>query len=232
MNVQELMDSINKAQNDPDLNPVAVWAISVYLNGVWKDEPERSIRPYNLGQAMSDFFVDLSQHRLPEKIIRQTPETESILMDFFGASIGSLSQFWTECLHIWDEALKSDAVFASEVKEYFDMLLSSSLRGPDLQSPSASVAKNVVPPDSGESNPKLSIETPSPYATAHSEDPELISTSPPAPAGSLPGCAYKCANLLAGPRNQNISQKRISGSAGDPGYSAQPALYQNRAPIG
>jgi pSer/pThr/pTyr-binding forkhead associated (FHA) protein len=125
---QELLDALNKAQIETNLNPLAVWAFSKYLQGVWKDMLGKSIRPFDLGRAMSSFFVDLSQHRLPEKIWKQTPETEPMLMKFFGTGDGNLAQFWSQCIEIWSVALEPEAVYAKDVKTYFDMLLQSSLQ--------------------------------------------------------------------------------------------------------
>ena len=146
MNAQEILDALQKAQNESNLDQVAVWALSRYLKWIWKDEPERNIRPFNLGKAMSDFFVDLSQHRLPEKITKQTPQTEAHLMDFFGTSKGGLSKFWAQCLEIWKVTLKPFPDYAEDVKKYFDMLLASSLQGGRLDFPISS-AQPASPTD-------------------------------------------------------------------------------------
>ncbi len=37
MNAQELLDALNKVQNETDLDQVAVWALSKYLQGAWKE---------------------------------------------------------------------------------------------------------------------------------------------------------------------------------------------------
>jgi pSer/pThr/pTyr-binding forkhead associated (FHA) protein len=136
---QELLEAINKAQNETDLDQVAVWALARYLQGVWKDVPGKNIRPYDLGQALSGFFVDLSQHRLPEKITKQTPQTEAVLAGFFGTAEGSKSHFWRQCIEIWSVVLEQDPAYAKEVMKYFDMLLRSSLQGNRLDPAAAPV---------------------------------------------------------------------------------------------
>ena len=128
MIAQELLDALTKAQNETNLNPIAVWALSKYLHGAWKDGLDSTIRPFGLGKVMSNFFVDLSQHRLPDKITKQTPETESILLKFFGAAEGSLSQYWTQCIEIWGVVLEPYPVYAKDVNKYLNMLLESSLQ--------------------------------------------------------------------------------------------------------
>lgn len=145
MTAQELLDALNQTQLENNLDQVAVRALSEYLQGIWKDSPGRSLRPFDLGHALSDFFVDLTLHRLPEKITYQTPQTEAELMDFFGAAGGGLSQFWTRCLEIWGVSLESKPAYAREVKIYFDLLLQSSLRGKRSDSTPVSVKSFVGP---------------------------------------------------------------------------------------
>jgi len=140
---QELLEALNKAQNETNLDQVAVWALSKYLQGAWKDAPAKNIRPYDLGQVLSDFFVDLSQHRLPDKIIKQTPQTESLLMNFFGAAEGSKSHFWMQCIDIWSATLAPYPAYAGEVKKYFDMLLRSSLIGNRLDPAVAPIKPSI-----------------------------------------------------------------------------------------
>jgi pSer/pThr/pTyr-binding forkhead associated (FHA) protein len=142
---QELLDALNKAQNETDLDQVAVWALTKYLQGAWKDNPAKNIRPFDLGLALGDFYVDLCQHRLPEKITRQTPQTEALLMNFFGAAQGSKPQFWTQCIEIWSVTLQPDPDYAREVKKYLDMLLRSSQQAKPLNSAAASVRPSVAP---------------------------------------------------------------------------------------
>ena len=129
MTAQELLEALNKAQIETNLDQVAVWALIKYLQGAWKDTPGKNIRPFDLGQVLSDFFVDLSQHRLPEKITKQTPQTETRLQDFFGTAEGSKTQFWTKCIEIWSVTLEHEPAYAKEVKKYFDLLLASSFQG-------------------------------------------------------------------------------------------------------
>ena len=143
MIAQELLEALNKAQNETNLDQVAVWALSKYLQGAWKDAPAKNIRPYDLGQVLSDFFVDLSQHRLPDKIIKQTPQTESLLMNFFGAAEGSKSHFWMQCIDIWSATLAPYPAYAGEVKKYFDMLLRSSLIGNRLDPAVAPIKPSI-----------------------------------------------------------------------------------------
>jgi len=129
---QELLDALNKAQNESNLDQVAVWALTKYLQGVWKNSPGRNFRAYDLGQALSDFFVDLSLHRLPEKITNQTPQTEKQLLEFYGVAWGGLSRFWAQCIEIWSVTLEPYPDYAAEVKKYFEMLLRSSVQGKRL----------------------------------------------------------------------------------------------------
>ena len=142
MNAQELLDALYKAQNETDLDQVAVWALSKYLQAAWKDELDKTIRPFDLGKALSNFYVDLSQHRLPDKIINQTPETESMLMKYFGAEEGSLPRFWTQCAWIWNVTLEPHPTDAKDVKKYLDMLLHASMQG---KRPAASSAPGEAP---------------------------------------------------------------------------------------
>lgn len=157
MIAQELLDALNKAQNETNLDQIAVWALSKYMQGVWKDGLGKNIRPFDLGKIMSNFFVDLSQHRLPEKITKQTPETEPMLMKFFGADEGSLSRFWTQCIEIWNVTLEAYPAYAKEVKKYFDMLLQSSLQERHPDSPAVSI----------EASSKPSVEAPSVPIKSH-----------------------------------------------------------------
>ena len=143
MIAQELLEALNKAQNETNLDQVAVWALSKYLQGAWKDAPAKNIRPYDLGQVLSDFFVDLSQHRLPEKITKQTPQTELELLNFFGSTEGSKSHFWTQCIEIWSVTLEPYPAYAREVRKYLDMLLQSSLQGKSLDPPAAPIRPPV-----------------------------------------------------------------------------------------
>ena len=145
MIAQELLDALNKAQDDTNLDPIAVWALSIYLQGTWKDRLGKSIRPFDLGKALSGFFVDLSQHRLPVKITKQTPETEQILRNFFGATNGGLSHFWKQCIEIWSVALEPYPAFARDVKKYFDLLLQSSLQEKRSDSPALSTEVSTQP---------------------------------------------------------------------------------------
>ena len=128
MIAQELLDALNKAQNEMNLDPIAVWALSKYLQGAWKDKLSQTIRPFDLGRVLSDFFVDLSQHQLPEVITKQTPETEKLLLKFFGGDEVSLPRFWMCCIEIWGVALEALPAYFKDVKKYFDMLLESSLQ--------------------------------------------------------------------------------------------------------
>ena len=145
MTAQELLEALNKARNGTNLDQEAVWALTKYLQAAWKDAPDKKIRPFDLGQALSDFFVDLSQHRLPERITEQTPQTETQLMNFFGAAEGSKSHFWTQCIDIWSVTLEQNPAYAKEVKEYFDMLLASSLQGKRLDRAAVPVKPSVEP---------------------------------------------------------------------------------------
>jgi len=165
---QELLDALNKAQNESNLDQVAVWALTKYLQGAWKDTSGKNIRPFDLGQVLSDFFVDLSQHCLPEKITKQTPQTEALLLNFFGAAEGSKSHFWAQCIEIWSVTLEPHPAYAKEVKKYFDMLLRSSLQGKYLDPVVAPLRPPVEP---SEKTPR-----------AHVPDPSVSMTVPEAPS--------------------------------------------------
>ena len=145
MTAQELMDALNKAQNETNLDQVAVWALTIYLQGAWKDTPGKNIRPFDLGQVLSDFFVDLSLRRLPEKITQRSPQMESKLLNLFGAAEGSKSYFWARCIEIWSVTLEPYPAYAREVKKYLDMLLHSSLQGKPLDPPVAPIRPPVEP---------------------------------------------------------------------------------------
>ena len=47
MTAQELLDALNEARNGTDLDQVAVWALTKYLQGAWKDAPGKNIRPFD-----------------------------------------------------------------------------------------------------------------------------------------------------------------------------------------
>ena len=175
MIAQELLDALNKAQNETSLDPIAVWALSKYLQGTWKDGLAKNIRPFDLGKALSGFFVDLSQHRLPEIITKQTPETETILLKFFGAADGGLSQFWKQCAEIWSVALEPYPASAKEVKKYIDLLLQSSLREKPAAAPVVPVPASAQP-----SQPSIETSKPVPLKplVAKQESPLLDSPGP------------------------------------------------------
>ena len=162
MIAQELLDALYKAQNETDLDQVAVWALSKYLQAAWKDGLDKNIRPFDLGKTLGNFYVDLSQHRLPEKIVKQTPETEPALLKFYGAEEGSLTRFWAQCAWIWGVTLEPHPAFAKEVKKYFDMLLHASLQ-------------TKIP-----ISPAITIEPPAPVAAKSSQRPEQAQVSTPA----------------------------------------------------
>ncbi len=143
MTAQELLDALNKVQDKTNLNPTAVWALIEYLKETWKDRLGKSVRPFDLGDATSRFYVDLSQNRLPERIRKYAPGTEPMLRKFFGAAESNLPQFWGRCVEIWSVALESYPDFAKEVKKYFDMLLQSSLQRKHATSPSTSIESSV-----------------------------------------------------------------------------------------
>jgi hypothetical protein len=126
---QDLLDALEKARNESNLDQVALWALSKYLQGAWKNSLTRDLRAYDLGKALSDFFVDLSIHRLPEKVANQTKQIKQHLMEFYGVTGGGLSQFWTRSIEIWDIVLEPYPAYAREVNKYFDLLLQSSLHG-------------------------------------------------------------------------------------------------------
>ena len=129
MIAQELLDALEKARNESNLDQVALWALSKYLQGAWKNSLARDLRAYDLGKALSDFYVDLSIRRLPEKVPNQTRQIKQHLMEFYGVTGDGLSQFWTRNIEIWDITLEPFPAYAGEVNKYFDLLLKSSLKG-------------------------------------------------------------------------------------------------------
>ncbi len=157
MTAQELLDALNKIQTRKNLEPTARWAISEYLRTTWKDGLGKNIRPYELGAALSGFFVDLSQHRLPERITKHSPETEPNLVKFFGAADGGLSQFWKQCSEIWGRALEPHPAYARDVRNYFDLLIQSSLQEKGTPSPKGST--EVTTEKSTEGSTQPSYET-------------------------------------------------------------------------
>ncbi len=184
MTAQELLDALNKAQDETGLDQVAVWALSEYLQRAWKDIPGRNIRPFDLGKALSDFYVDLSQHRLPEKITKQTPQTETQLRKFFGAAGGGLSQFWAQCVEIWSVALEPYPAVAKEVKKYFDMLLQSSLPGKRPESAAAPVEPPAAFPMPAA--PELPAEPLAPAAAEPVKRPEQAQIPAPTASENVP----------------------------------------------
>jgi hypothetical protein len=149
---QELLDALNKVQNNTNLDQNVIWALSEYLQETWKDELDEIVRPFTLGKALSSFFVDLSQHRLPSKISQRAPEMESVLQKTFGATSGSLSLFWTRCAEIWSLALEPYPATAKEIQGYFDLLLRSS----QVEKPSSAPAS--LPAGSDETANQVSVE--------------------------------------------------------------------------
>jgi pSer/pThr/pTyr-binding forkhead associated (FHA) protein len=143
---QELLDALNEVQNKTDLEPTALWALSEYLREAWKEEPGKSIRPFDLGKILSDFFVDLTHHRLPPEIAKRTPETEQILQKFFGSSDGRLSKFWAQCIGIWSIALESQPAFGTQVTRYLEMLMQSSLTAKPAESPAGTESAPALSP--------------------------------------------------------------------------------------
>ena len=152
MIAQELLDALNKVQNNTNLDQNVIWALSEYLQETWKDELDEIVRPFTLGKALSSFFVDLSQHRLPSKISQRAPEMESVLQKTFGATSGSLSLFWTRCAEIWSLALEPYPATAKEIQGYFDLLLRSS----QVEKPSSAPAS--LPAGSDETANQVSVE--------------------------------------------------------------------------
>ena len=220
MTVQELLDALNKAQNETNLDQVAVWALTKYLQAAWKDAPDKNIRPYDLGQVLSDFFVDLSQHRLPEKITKQTPQTEALLSNYYGTAEGGKSRFWTQCIEIWSATLEPYPAFAGEVKKYFDMLLRSSLRG-NLLVPAVTQIKPSMEPN------QQSLK---PHGTATSIDgmlpgvPTPLSV-PPAPVSASPIIE------LSNPFAAEPIKKPERANVGDPVARATGPLNPDQVPI-
>jgi hypothetical protein len=168
---QELLEAFKKAQNDTSLDQVAVWALSKYLQDAWKNSPGRNLRAYDLGQVLSDFFVDLSLHRLPEKITKQLPQTEQYLLEFYGVTEGGLSQFWMRCIEIWNVTLEPYPAYAKEVKRYFDLLLQASPQGKRT-----SVAAPIKPTVESSEKP---AQVPGPVATISGTDPETPASTEP-----------------------------------------------------
>lgn len=170
MTAQELLDALNKIQTRSNLEPTARWAMSEYLRETWKDGLGKSIRPFELGAVLSGFFVDLSQQRLPERITNQSPETETNLKKFFGAGDGGLSQFWKQCTEIWGRALEPHPAYAKDVRNYFDLLVQSSLQEKRPAPPKVSAKVSTQPSYETSSSvpikpPKDKGEAPAPETT-------------------------------------------------------------------
>jgi pSer/pThr/pTyr-binding forkhead associated (FHA) protein len=168
---QDLLDALEKARNESNLDYVALWALSKYLHGAWTNSLARDLRAYDLGKALSDFFVDLSIHRLPEKVTNQTLQIEQHLLEFYGVTGGGLSQFWTRCMEIWGITLEPYPAYASEVNKYFDLLLQSSLQGKRSNIASAQIKPPV------ESFEEVR-EAPAPAPTNDGFAPEIHSVPP------------------------------------------------------
>ena len=205
MTAQELLDALNKAQSESNLDQVAVWALTKYLQGAWKNSPGRNFRAYDLGQALSDFFVDLSLHRLPEKITNQTPQTEQQLLEFYGVAGGGLSRFWAQCIEIWSVTLEPYPDYAAEVRKYFEMLLHSSVQGKRLDPAAAPIKPSIKSmektpnapgsaPTAGATAPAVPVVAPASLSQAVVEPPVEPSApvvpaspvQPPAPAATGP----------------------------------------------
>jgi len=208
---QELLDALEKARNASNLDHVAFLALSNYLRGAWKNSLARDLHAYDLGKALSDFFVDLSMLRLPEKITTQTQRTEQHLLEFYGVAGGGLSQFWTRCIQIWDITLEPYPTYAGEVKKYFGLLLQSSLQGKRVESAIAMIkpsnesfeeprmmpvpalntggtapeAANVPPVSPALTGYESSVEPPAPVAAVPIKQPEQADV--PVPAGNEAG---------------------------------------------
>jgi hypothetical protein len=213
LTAQELLDALNKALNETDLDQIAVWALSKYLQGAWKDRLGKNIRPFDLGQAMSDFFVDLSQHRLPDRITKQTPETESLLMDFFGAALGDKSLFWTQCIQIWSVTLEPNPVLAKEVKKYFDLLLQSSQEGKRLSSAPVSVKPPAEAPTPVIAQPQ---DGPEPADVAAPAENEVMDETQGTPAPSLSTVSFE--------PDETPTQELVPDSTGN-GFKPEPPPF-------
>jgi hypothetical protein len=172
---QELLDAIEKARNESNLDQVALWALSKYLQGTWKNSLARDLRAYDLGKALSDFFVDLSIHRLPKKVPNQTLQIKQHLMEFYGVTGGGLSQFWTRSIEIWDITLEPYPAYAREVNKYFDLLLQSSLQGKRSNLASAQIRPSVESFEEAH-------ETPAPAPTDEGFAPAPPSVPPVSPS--------------------------------------------------
>ena len=147
------------------------------------------------------------QHRLPEKITKQTPQTEALLMKFFGAAQGSKSHFWMQCIQIWSVTLQPDPVYARDVKKYFDMLLRSSQQAKPLDPAAAPVRPSVrsiaKEPQVQAPAPGVSAVIPEPAAKPAPVAPAapLASAEPgAAPAADIPDAAViKRSTAATGP---------------------------------
>jgi len=171
---QELLDALNNLQNTTKLDQNAIWALSEYLKDTWKDDLGQTVRPFNLGKALSGFFVDISQHLLSPKIIQHTPEMEAILLKTFGATDGSLSRFWAKSAEILKRALEPYPSYSNEFQSYFDLLLQSSLEG----KPSASPAVSPFGSQRSSSQPSTETTPSRPLVLAVKTDTPAISIAP------------------------------------------------------
>jgi hypothetical protein len=181
------LDALNKARNVTNLDQGAVWSLTQYLQGAWEDTPGKNIRPFDLGQVLSNFFVDLSLRRLPEKITKQSPQTEPQLLNFFGGTEGSKSHFWAQCVEIWNVTLEPDPAYAREVKQYLDMLLHASLQEKRLDPAAAPIMQPVEP---FKKTSKAHVAVPVGNEAASVSPAQVPAPKDPPEPNTLPGNAY------------------------------------------
>lgn len=208
MIAQELLNALDNILNMADVDHKAIWALSEYLKGAWKDDLNQSVRPFNLGKALSDFFVDLSQHRLPPKISQHSPDMEAILLKTFGSADGSLGQFWMKCAGILKFALEPYPAYSKDFQGYFDLLMQSSHNGNLYSVPPAAPppVSDPAPIQSVEKTQQPLVPLPTPAVNA-----SQIPVQPPQPkAASEPKTFPKNAYLvLQGTRVIPLNQPMI-----------------------
>jgi hypothetical protein len=212
LNAQELISAVTKAQNDPALNPIVVRAITEYLIFYWGEDPELTIRPYNLGTALGEFFVDLSQHRLFEKFPHQVFADESTLLDVFGGSSGNLSRFWAQCLEIWNVALKSDPAFASDVKQYFALLLQSSQQNAGTRATIYYPEQTVLHPGSEPSNvnDNQSQSSVKEFSNSTPTNTEFPASIPPSSIRRSETSENRISNPFSAPETKTIADQKLA----------------------
>jgi hypothetical protein len=183
-------------------------------------------------------LVIFSLHRLPEKITKQTPETEQHLLEFYGVAGGGLSRFWAQCVEIWSVTLAPYPEYAAEVRKYFEMLLHSSVQGKRLDPAAAPIKPSIKSmektPDAPGSAPALGVAAPAAPVVAPASPSPVVAGPPvespapvvPAPPVKSPAAAATGPLVAAGTVKKS-DQVDVPLPAGNAAGSVTPA----QAPI-